>query len=189
MRDIILQLLFILVFVLIMFAFITIPSGCQGYCARLTKAIFNSESSPADVGGEAPSPAKRLLATIKKSSWVTTLAIPIIALGAVAMFNGAAKLGMSAIIFGSVNLFMALATARFALWMAVFGLIGSVSAVLMSIMIKNKALKDVVTNVQDIKESAANGGTKAKIQKDIKAVLLKQAKSTNKLVSKIRAKL
>ena len=79
-------------------------------------------------------PSGQLWHTVRKSNWLVTLAIPIIALGAVAMFNGAAKLGMSAIIFGCVNLFMALATARFALWMGIFGLVGSGLAVAASIL-------------------------------------------------------
>lgn len=96
-------------------------------------------------------PSGQLWHTVKKSNWLVTLAIPIIALGAVAMFNGAAKLGMSAIIFGAVNLFMALATARFALWMGIFGLIGSGLAVAASILVKNKALKEFIYAAQHYK--------------------------------------
>jgi len=160
-------------------------SGCR-FCTSVMDGIFGK---PADSTSDIITPAATLYKTIWKTNWVTTLAIPIIALGAVAMFNGAAKLGMSAIIFGSVNLFMALATARFAFWMAVFGLIGSTAAVLMSVLIKNKALKDVVSNVQEIKASAANGGTKEEIVKDIKEVLCGQAKTTQKLVRRIKNKL
>jgi hypothetical protein len=98
-------------------------------------------------------PQQQLWQTVKKSNWLVTLAIPIIALGAVAMFNGAAKLGMSAVIFGAVNLFMALATARFALWMSVFGLIGSGLAVAASILAKNKALKEIITGVQKYRKT------------------------------------
>ncbi|KKK78291.1 hypothetical protein LCGC14_2845070, partial [marine sediment metagenome] len=79
-----------------------------------------------------PQPEQIIPTVPKAQMWETIkgltpnwLAIPVIALGAVAMFNGAAKLGMSCIIFGSVNLFMALATSRFGFWMALCGLIGS----------------------------------------------------------------
>jgi len=61
------------------------------------------------------------------------------------------KLGMSAAIFGCVNLFMALATARFAMWMAVFGLVGSVVTVAVSILVKNKALVEIIKGVQTYK--------------------------------------
>ena len=98
-------------------------------------------------------PQQQLWHTVKKSNWLVTLAIPIIALGAVAMFNGAAKLGMSAMIFGAVNLFMALATARFALWMSIFGLIGSGLAVAASILSKNRALIEIVKGVQGYRKT------------------------------------
>jgi len=131
-----------------------------------------------------PTPAQQLWHTVTKSNWLVTLAIPIIALGAVAMFNGAAKLGMSAIIFGCVNLFMALATARFALWMSIFGLIGSVTAVAASILSKNKALKEFVLGLQNYRKS--------QVENDDLDICLSQAqksKSTRKLVQDIKTNL
>ena len=137
-----------------------------------------------DTVTSAPPPATQLWQTVKKSNWLTTLAIPIIALGAVAMFNGAGKLGMSAIIFGCVNLFMALATARFALWMGIFGLIGSATAVVASILTKNKALQEIIKGVQDYREGrekhdgldlcledAERSSTTQKIVQDVKTKL------------------
>jgi len=87
------------------------------------------------------------------------------------------------------NLFMALATARFALWMAIFGLVGSSAAVLLSVLVKNKALKEVVGNVQDIKGAARDSNDKRNLRENISETLKKQTKSTKKLVKKIKAKL
>lgn len=136
-----------------------------------------------------PTPSGQLWHTVKKSNWLVTLAIPIIALGAVAMFNGAAKLGMSAIIFGCVNLFMALATARFALWMGIFGLIGSGLAVAASILSKNKAILEFVKGAQNYKkglrkEDADSLATRFNVaQNNI------QSDSTKKLIQNIKTKL
>jgi len=129
------------------------------------------------------SSTNQLWQTAKKSNWITTLAIPIIALGAVAAFNGMVKLGMSAAIFGCVNLFMALATARFAMWMAVFGLIGSVVTVAVSILVKNKALVEIIKGVQKYRNN--------KIEHDDLDVRLAEAqeKTTQKLVQNIKTKL
>jgi len=139
-------------------------------------------------------PQQQLWHTVKKSNWLVTLAIPIIALGAVAMFNGAAKLGMSAMIFGAVNLFMALATARFALWMGIFGLIGSATAVVASILTKNKALKEIIKGVQNFKDGLREADRKtiktdAAIENINGHQTFKQSLSTEKIVRKIKAKL
>ena len=129
-------------------------------------------------------PQQQLWHTVKKSNWLVTLAIPIVALGAVAMFNGAAKLGMSAVIFGCVNLFMALATARFALWMGIFGLVGSGLAVAASILSKNKALMEIICGVQNYRKSKVE-------HDDLDAQLAgaQKSSSTKKIVQDIKTNL
>jgi len=162
-------------------------SGCNP--SKFAASIFDKPNINTSEQKPAPSVAKQLYDTAKKANWMTTLAIPIIALGAVAIFNGAAKIGMSAIIFGTVSLFMALATARFAFNMAIIGLIGSVAAVAFSILIKNKALKDVITNVQVIKAKAKSDNIDSVFQDKIKDVLKEQAGTTKKLINKVKSKL
>jgi len=132
-----------------------------------------------------PKPTEQLWNVVKKATSTTSFAIPIIALGAVVMFNGMMKLGMSAIIFGSVNLFMSLASARFAFGMAILGFVGSCVAVIASILIKNKALKDIICNIQKIKDIAKDNGNSIS-GNVIKETLLKQEKSTQKLVQNIK---
>ena len=150
--------------------------SCFSYSCHSEQRISNDQLT-------APSPAVQLWRVVKKSNWLVSLAIPIIALGAVAMFNGAAKLGMSAIIFGCVNLFMALATARFALWMSIFGLIGSIAAVAMSILVRKKALVEIIKGVQVYRENA--------IEHDVLDFDLdsKQSESTQKIVKKVKGDL
>jgi len=132
-----------------------------------------------------PTPSQQLWETVKKSNsnWLVTLAIPIIALGAVAMFNGAGKLGMSAIIFGCVNLFMALATARFALWMSIFGLIGSGLAVAASILSKNRALMEIITGVQNYRKTVDTNH----IDSELKAA--QESPTTQRIVQNVKTKL
>jgi len=140
---------------------------------------------------EPPTPSQQLWETVKKSNsnWLVTLAIPIIALGAVAMFNGAGKLGMSAIIFGCVNLFMALATARFALWMSIFGLIGSGLAVAVSILSKNKMIVEFIKGIQNVKTETVYDPLPLS-SKAINEVLEKvQSPATQRLVKNVKAKL
>lgn len=129
-----------------------------------------------------------LFDAVKGSNWLVTFSILGMAAGVFAMLNGS-KMGIPAIVACAVSLFMALAVARFATWMAVCGMVGACAAVAISVIVKNRALKEVVGNVRDIKESASNGGSKKVLCKDIKSTLLKQTKSTQKLVGKIRTKL
>lgn len=138
-----------------------------------------------------PTPSQQLWETVKKSNsnWLVTLAIPIIALGAVAMFNGAGKLGMSAIIFGCVNLFMALATARFALWMSIFGLIGSSLAVAVSILSKNKMIVEFIKGMQNVKAETVRDPLPLS-SKAINEVLEKvQSPATQRIVQNVKTKL
>jgi len=171
-------------FIVVTIVLITIVVSCSGCRFAQSAVDFVFKPAPSTNVEQPVSSTGQLWKTVKKSNWITTLAIPIIALGAVAMFNGAIKLGMSAVIFGTVNLFMALATARFALWMAIFGLIGSIASVAVSIIVKNRGLLEIVTGAQILKNSTIKTKKEgSKILKDC------QTKNTQKLVQKIKSKM
>ena len=104
------------------------------------------------------------------------------------MWYGSFKLGMAFVIFGSINLYMTLAASRFSFWMAVCGFVGSVAALAAGMIAKNKALKDIICNVQDIKTTAKEDNVDIVFQDKIKDMLDKQVKSTKKIVAKIKAK-
>jgi len=105
---------------------------------------------------EAPTPGVQLWETAKKSNWLVTMSILGIAAGVFALANGSAKLGTASIASASVSLFMTLAVSRFALWMAVFGLIGSVAATLFSILARRQALVDIIKGIQVYKDKNAH---------------------------------
>lgn len=174
----------ILWLVIVVGGLICAGSGCA-MIQRVSDAIFNPEPKPTIV----PETSQVQLWQTIKGLTPNWLAIPVIALGAVAMFNGAAKLGMSCIIFGSVNLFMALATSRFGFYMAVCGLVGSMAAVAASILAKNKALKEIVFGVQKVKEGFREDDNGAPIAVRITTAQSNiQTKSTKKIVAKIKTK-
>jgi len=136
-----------------------------------------------------PTPSQQLWETVKKSNSKIWACNFIIALGAVAMFNGAGKLGMSAIIFGCVNLFMTLATARFALWMSIFGLIGSSLAVAVSILSKNKMIVEFIKGMQNVKAETVRDPLPLS-SKAINEVLKKvQSPATQRIVQNVKTKL
>lgn len=160
-------------------------SGCSAFGRLL--GVSTSPDSVEDPG----SSSGRLWQTIKqaKQNLFTTWAIPIIALGVTVMWAGKVKIGVGCIIFGSVNLFMSLATAKFALPMAIFGFIGTMLAVLAGILSKNKALIDLIRGIQKVKVIAKEDNVDIVFQDKVNGVLDDQLKSTKTIVKKVKSKL
>lgn len=154
-------------------------SGChtwQGFQQDI--GITKPEPKPET----APSPGVQLWNATKKSNWLVTASILGIAAGVFALTNGAIKLGIASIASASASLFMSLAVARFALWMAVFGLMGSFAAALFSILARRKALIEIITGVQNAKENyEAN-----KIDAPLKAELKNQSPTTKRIVKIVK---
>ena len=133
----------------------------------------------------APTPGVMLWNAAKKSNWLVTGSILGIAAGVFALVNGSVKLGTASIASASVSLFMALAVSRFALWMAVFGLIGSVAAALFSILVRRKALVQIIKGVQLAKETYEFDNNTA----PLKTELEKQSNTTKTIVNSIKNEL
>jgi len=173
----------LIIITLILLNIMCLFSGCALMSAA--DSVFN----PAPKGQILPETAKGQLWQTIRGMTPNWMAIPVIALGGAAMWYGAFKLGMAFVIFGSINLFMALATSRFGFIMALCGLIGSIAAVISSMIAKNKALKEIIFGVQDIKQIAKGDNVDLVFQDKIKDTLSKQTKITKKIVQKIKAKL
>jgi len=131
---------------------------------------------------EVPEPGRQLWNAAKKSNWLITLSILGIAAGVFALVNGSVKLGTASIASASVSLFMALAVARFALWMAVLGLIGSVAAALFSILVRRKALVEIIRGVQWYKDNTDDTD-------DLRAGLGNQSTTTKCIVGNLKNEL
>ena len=145
---------------------------------------FGQKTRVEPVVTEPPTPGVQLWQAAKKSNWLVTISILGIAMGTFALVSGSVKLGTAAIASSSVSLFMALAVARFALWMGVFGLIGSVVAALFSILVRRKALVEIIKGVQKVK----TGGLLDEYEK---TALLgeEQSSTTVKIVGNIKNEL
>jgi hypothetical protein len=130
-----------------------------------------------------PTPIDQLWNAAKQSNWLVSISIIGIAAGVFALMNGS-KIGIPAAIASCVSLFMTLAVARFAAWMAVCGIVGSVLACVASILLKNKAISEFIIGIQKVKES---NGNKDEINKLVTEGV--QTKSTQKLVQKIKGNL
>ncbi len=163
----------ILVLMAILFLMAQVVSGCA-----LLKATKGNNITVEGV----PSPGEQLWTAARKSNWLVTLSILGIAAGVFALVNGATKLGTAAIASSSVSLFMALAVARFAMWMAVFGLIGPAAAALFSIFVRRKALIELIRGIQKTKSP--------NLIHSVNYVLSQaQSKSTKAVVSKLKSEM
>ncbi len=166
-----------LVFLILLGLMVLPLSGCSFSIGQKTR------TEP--VVTEAPPPEVQLWNAAKKSNWLVTLSILGMAGGVFALANGSVKLGSATIAATSVSLFMALAVARFALWLAVCGVIGSVAVVLFSILVRRRALVEMITGVQKLKakERVILSSTVNKEMGD------KQSDTTKKIVNDIKSQL
>lgn len=133
---------------------------------------------------EPPEPIKQMYAAAKKGYSLTWFFILGAAVGLFAGLNGL-KAGWAAVIACIAGLFMTLATARFPTWMALLGLVGSVLAAVASILLKSRALEQIIKGVQKIRVSAD-----AEVKERVDTILSKeQDTSTKKLVKTVKNKL
>lgn len=143
-------------------------------------AILQPKPTPTII----PTPAAQLWQTVVKSNWLVTASILGIAGGIFATLNGQ-KWGIAIVISCCVSLFMTLAVARFAWWMAVFGLTGSICISIASILSRKQALVEIIKGTQKLKYSIHN------IHTDTSNKILEseQSKPTRKIISNIKTKL
>lgn len=158
--------------------FLMLISGCHGTWQGIQQDLGIHKPEPKPI--IAPTPGVQLWNATKKSNWLVTASILGIAAGVFALVNGAVKLGTASIASASVSLFMALAVARFAFWMAVFGLLGSITAALFSILIRRKALVEIIKGVQTYRNENGNSAVIDKTLND------SQTSSTKQIVQVIK---
>ena len=165
----------VLILILFMVGMMVITSGCS---------MPWSQEKTEPVLTEPPSPVKQLYDAARKSNWLVTISILGMAGGVFALMNGSAKLGTACIASASVSLFMALAVARYAAWMAVFGLVGTALAASISILARRKALVEIITGVQKFKDGYPDN---ADSKQNLQSKLGRQSSTTKKIVSGIKS--
>lgn len=130
------------------------------------------------------SPASQMWKVVAKSNWVVTICLLGFGGGLFTFFNGKPKLGL-AIVFSSLGtLFFGLAVHRFPTWMAIVGLLGSVAGVAASILMKHRAVIELIKGGQIFKKEFEHDAEEFnKKQKQ------EQSPTTQKLVKKIKGEL
>jgi len=158
--------------IILVLAIITILTGCS---------LLPTSNNPIQT-----TPVKQLTNVVYKLSWMPMLSVLGIAGGVFALMNGF-KWGLSAIVACGVSLFMSLATARYSGFMAICGLVGSILIMVGSVIVKNKALIEIITGIEKAKANSEH-------REYIKAVVNEhiapaQTKHTKNIVKAIKSKL
>ncbi len=101
-----------------------------------------------------PETAKeQLFQSIASTNWLLTLTIIGCGAGFFAFLNGSSK-GLQFMAACFVTLSIVLGLNRYSAWIAGFAMVGAVILVVYTVWVKNRALKEVVQGVQNIRESS-----------------------------------
>lgn len=129
---------------------------------------------------------EQLVNVVFRTNWLVTLSIIGIAASFFSLLNGF-KWGLPAIASCCVALFMSLATARYSGFMAICGLVGSILIMVGSVLVKNKALLEIVTGVERLKENNSDTEDfKNVVHSNLESV---QTKHTKNIVKKVKARI
>lgn len=135
------------------------------------------------------SPAEQMWRVVAKSNWVVTICLLGFGGGLFTFFNGKPKLGL-AIVFSSLGtLFFGLAVHRFPTWMAIVGLIGAIAGAAASILMKHRAIIEMIKGGQEFKKKlkSTNIGVRDIVKADFTdKQKQEQSPTTQKLVKKIK---
>lgn len=157
-------------------------------------------STPQKIPQPNPTPQQILIKTVKATNWLATIGIIGMGLGVFAFFSGNTKFGIAGTIACFIVLSVSLAVARYhetlALYCIITATVGTMGMFAYTIFVKNRALKEIITGIQNFKDDLKKkGGIKPTIFappdviiSELKTVLSNQTDSTQELVAKIKEK-
>lgn len=161
--------------------FIFAVSGCTTIRSIIFGPTIGQQSEPIIPA----SPAAQMWEVVAKTDWVVTICLLGFGAGLFTFFNGKPKLGLAVIASCIGTLFFGLAIHRFPTWMAVLGLVGSVAGAAASILMKHRALIEIIKGGQVFKQNETDGVAESFVEKQKQ----EQSPTTQKLVKKIKSDL
>ena len=174
--NVVLVIIMVLLLLFIMFA-----GGCS---------LF--QMSPADKIAALPeTPQQQLFQTIAKTNWLFTLSVLGVGAGFFAFLNGSSKgLQFMAACFVVISLIIGIT--RYSIVIAVLSMIGTVCLMVYSVLVKRKALREVIQGVELIRDDARTDPDNVSTLSDygIKSLLSDaQSKTTKAIVQVVKGKL
>ena len=170
------QLILVLMCVLIL-------SGC---------AALGKLTGPTPVAELPTTATQQLMQTVAGTNWLLTLAIIGVGAGFFAFLNGSSK-GLQFMAACFVTLSLIIGLTRYSAWIAASAMIGAVALMVYSVLVKNKALKEVVEGVQRVREIGllpGSGDTEAIIKRNVDSFLhAAESKTTEGIVKAVKGTL
>ena len=160
-----------IIILIIGFIFFLVMSGCS----LLRPIVCTTPTVVPD------SPENLLLTMLAKHNWLITGSILGIALSVVAFVNGS-KFAIPVFIGACTALGTTLAVVRYAPFIAIAAIILAGVTFVLTVFRKNKAIKEIVTGVQRIKDGCVVED-RDEVNGELQAV---QSKSTKKIVRKVK---
>lgn len=166
----------ILVYILVIAAFFVIAalSGC---------ALLESQTTATSLPQTA---ADHMWKSVAKTNWFGTFCLLSFFGGIVAVGLGQKKIGGAIVIASIATVCFGLAIHRFPTWLAIIGFTSSIIAVGYSILIKNKALVEIIRGVQRYRTAGYLPARPGDIDVDLRT---EQSSSTEKIVKQVKEKI
>ena len=166
----------LLTIIILLLMFMAFAGGCS---------LF--QMSPADKLASLPeTPQQQLFQTLAKTNWLFTLSIVGVGAGFFAFLNGSSKgLQFMAACFIVISLIIGIT--RYSAVIAVISIIGTACLTLYSVLVKNKAMREVVQGVQNIRYELDDADKDTITKNRIDNYLgFSQSKTTKAIVKKIK---
>ncbi len=133
-------------------------------------------------------PKQQLFQTLAKTNWLFTLSVVGVGAGFFAFLNGSSK-GLQFMAACFVVISLIIGVTRYSAVIAVISMIGTVCLMAYTILVKNKALREIVQGVQTIREDVG-GASNDDALSGINGVLsATQSKTTKAIVKIVKDKL
>ncbi len=147
------------------------------------------QMSPADKIASLPeTPQQQLFQTLAKTNWLFTLSVVGVGAGFFAFLNGSSKgLQFMAACFVVISLIIGLT--RYSAVIAAISMIGTVCLMAYSMLVRKKALKEIIQGVEMARTIVLEGDEIYPENKMLKAVSSMQSKTTEAIVKAVKTKL
>ena len=133
-------------------------------------------------------PKQQLFQTLAKTNWLFTLSVVGVGAGFFAFLNGSSKgLQFMAACFVVISLIIGLT--RYSAVIAVISMIGTVCLMIYSVLVKGKALREVIQGVEVARTIVLEGDEIYPENKILKAMSDEQSKTTKAIVKTVKGKL
>ena len=147
------------------------------------------QMSPADKIASLPeTPQQQLFQTLAKTNRLFTLSIVGVGAGFFAFLNGSSK-GLQFMAACFIVIILIIGLTRYSAWIAVTAMIGIVCLMIYSVLVKNKALREIVQGVEEARHIVLEGDEIYPENKMLKVLSNTQSKTTKALVKKVKKNL